>query len=226
MRIEILGTRGHIEPSAPGHMLHSGVLVNDVLFDLGERSYLERGPKAVFLTHLHADHAFFTEEESGPLPAPTYAPQRWDEHPEVQMIRSSREVSGLTVTAVPTVHSVSYRSNAYLIDDGCIRIMYTGDLVSIQRRYRDRLPEMDLVITDGSFIREGGLVRRDERGRPHGHTGIPDLVRFFSPFAPRIVFTHFGSWFFRDADDSVRTIEALSGASSVEAAHDGMEIEL
>lgn len=207
-------------------MLHSGVLVNDVLFDLGERSYLERGPKAVFLTHLHADHAFFTEEESGPLPAPTYAPQRWDEHPEVQMIRSSREVSGLTVTAVPTVHSVSYRSNAYLIDDGCSRIMYTGDLVSIQRRYRDRLPEMDLVITDGSFIREGGLVRRDERGRPHGHTGIPDLVRFFSPFAPRIVFTHFGSWFFRDADDSVRTIEALSGASSVEAAHDGMEIEL
>ena len=207
-------------------MLHSGVLVNDVLFDLGERSYLERGPKVVFLTHLHADHAFFTEEESGPLPAPTYAPQRWDEHPEVQMIRSSREVSGLTVTAVPTVHSVSYRSNAYLIDDGCSRIMYTGDLVSIQRRYRDRLPEMDLVITDGSFIREGGLVRRDERGRPHGHTGIPDLVRFFSPFAPRIVFTHFGSWFFRDVDDSVRTIEALSGASSVEAAHDGMEIEL
>lgn len=207
-------------------MLHSGVLVNDVLFDLGERSYLEHGPKAVFLTHLHADHAFFTEEESGPLPAPTYAPQRWDEHPEVQMIRSSREVSGLTVTAVPTVHSVSYRSNAYLIDDGCSRIMYTGDLVSIQRRYRDRLPEMDLVITDGSFIREGGLVRRDERGRPHGHTGIPDLVRFFSPFTPRIVFTHFGSWFFRDVDDSVRTIEALSGASSVEAAHDGMVIEL
>ena len=226
MRIEILGTRGHIEPWAPGHMLHSGVLVNDILFDLGERIYLDREPNAIFLTHLHADHAFFTEDEFGPLPAPTYAPQRWDEHPEVQMIRSSREADGLTVTAVPTVHSVSYRSNAYLIDDGCSRIMYTGDLVSIQRRYRDRLPEMDLVITDGSFIREGGLVRRDERGRPHGHTGIPNLVRFFSTFTPRIVFTHFGSWFFRDVDDSVRTIEALSGTSSVEAAHDGMVIEL
>jgi len=226
VRIEILGTRGHIEPSAPGHMLHSGVMVNDVLFDLGERSYLERRPRAVFLTHLHADHAFFTEEEHGPLPVPTFGPQRWDEHPEIQVIRSSREVDGLTVTAVPTVHSVSYRSNAYLVEDGRSRIMYTGDLISIQRRYRDRLPEMDLVITDGSFMREGGLVRRDESGRPHGHTGIPNLVRFFSPLAPRIVFTHFGSWFFHDVEASVKSIEALGGATSVEAAHDGMTIEL
>lgn len=207
-------------------MLHSGVLVNEVLFDLGERCFLERGPEAVFLTHLHADHAFFTEEEVAPLQVPTFAPQRWEGHPEVQVIRSSREAGGLTVTAVPTVHSISYRSNAYLIDDGVSRIMYTGDLVSVQRRYRDRLPEMDLVITDGSFIREGGLVRRDGRGRPHGHAGIPNLVRFFSPLAPRIVFTHFGSWFFHDVDGSVRRIEALSGASSVEAAHDGMAIEL
>ena len=226
VRIEILGTRGHMEHTAARHMFHSGVLVNDVLFDLGERSFLDRGPRAVFLTHLHADHAFFTEEEFGPLPVPTYAPQRWRSHPEVKVVHGSREVDGLTIIPVPTVHSSSYRSCAYLVEDGISRIMYTGDLVSVQRRYRDRLPEMDLVITDGSFIRHGGLVRKDERGRPHGHTGIPDLVRFFTPLSPRIVFTHFGSWFFKDVEGSVRAIEALSTTAQVEAAYDGMIIEL
>ncbi|NLI73163.1 MAG: MBL fold metallo-hydrolase [Euryarchaeota archaeon] len=226
MRIEILGTRGHIEPSAPNHMFHSGVLVNDVLFDIGERIFLDRNPQAILLTHLHSDHAFFTEDELDSLPVPTYAPQRWREHPEIQVIRNRLEIDGLVITPIPTVHSASYRSCAYLIEEGCNRIIYTGDLVSVRRRYRDRIPEIDLVITDGSFIREGGLVRRDDRGRLHGHNGIPDLVRFFSPFTPRIVITHFGSWFFRDIDESIRAIESLGNATSVEAAYDGMIIEL
>jgi len=212
--------------TAPGHLYHSGVLVDDLLFDLGERHFLDRRPKAIFLTHLHADHAFFTEEDAGPLPAPTYAPQGWEEHPEIKVIRGTKEVDGLTVTAVPTNHSVAFRSCGYIVEDGVSRMMYTGDLISVHRRFRERIPELDLVVTDGAFIRRGGLVRRDEEGRIHGHTGIPDLVRFFSPFARRIVFTHFGSWFFKDVDAAVREIEALSGQATVEAAHDGMVIEL
>lgn len=207
-------------------MLHSGVMVDGILFDVGERSYLERGPKAIFLTHLHVDHAFFTEQEAGPLPAPAYAPQRWEGHPEIRLAQGTRDVDGVAVTAVPTVHSNTYRSCAYIMDDGVSRIMYTGDLITIKRRYRDRIPELDLVITDGAFLRRGGLVRRDGNGRPHGHNGIPDLVRLFSPVAKRIVFTHFGSWFFHDVDDSIRRISSLSNASTVEAARDGMVIEL
>lgn len=215
-----------MEHTAPGHLYHSGVLVNDVLFDVGERHFLDRRPRAIFLTHLHADHAFFTEEDAPPLPVPTYAPQAWREHPEIKVLRGTREVGGLTVTAVPTNHSVSFRSCGYLVEDGMARMLYTGDLISVQRRYRDRLPELDLVVTDGAFIRRGGLVRRDEEGRAHGHTGIPDLVRYFSPLARRIVFTHFGSWFFRDVEGAVRDIGSLSGQAKVEAAHDGMVIEL
>ncbi len=226
MRVEVLGTKGHITLTAPGHMFYSGVLVDGILFDVGQPSFLDRGPKAIFLTHLHADHAFFTEQHAGPLPTPAYAPQPWAEHPEIKVLRGPKNVDGVTVTAVPTVHSANYRSCGYIVDDGISRMMYTGDLITIKRRYRDRIPDLDLVITDGAFIRRGGLVRRDENGRSHGHNGIPDLVRMFSPFTRHIVFTHFGRWFFKDVDDAVRRIGALSEGAKVEAAHDGMVIEL
>jgi glyoxylase-like metal-dependent hydrolase (beta-lactamase superfamily II) len=77
MRVEILGTKGHIEASAPGHELYSGVLIDDVLFDLGERIYLDRHPRAVFITHFHVDHAFFIEDDGLDLNVPLYAPQGW-----------------------------------------------------------------------------------------------------------------------------------------------------
>lgn len=225
MRIEILGTRGHIEVSAPGYALHSGVLIDDVLFDLGERSYLDRKPRAVFLTHLHADHAFFAEEDAA-VDIPMFGPQAWRSPSGVRQVRSTVELDGFRITPVPTVHSNTVRSCAYMVEKDLSRVLYTGDLVSVQQRYRDRIPDLDVVIADGSFMRRGGLVRRDEQGRLHGHTGIPDLVELFSPLAERIVITHFGSWFFRDIDESVKRIEALSGRAKVEAAYDGMVIEL
>jgi glyoxylase-like metal-dependent hydrolase (beta-lactamase superfamily II) len=226
MRVEVLGTRGHIEVSAPGHQLHAGILIGDVLFDMGERQYLDRRPRAAFLTHLHEDHAFFVNEPDAPLDLPVYAPQPWDGR-ELRVIRSTVEVEGMRVTPVPTNHSAGVRSCAYLIEKDLGRILYTGDLISVQERFRERIPDLDLVIADGSFIRHGGLVRFDpQTGRPHGHTGIPDLVEYFSPFTPRILFTHFGSWFFHDIPAAVGKIEALSGSTKVEAAFDGMVLEV
>jgi ribonuclease BN (tRNA processing enzyme) len=106
-------------------------------------------------------------------------------------------------------------------------VLYTGDLITMQERYRGRLPEVDLVITDGSFIRHGGLVRRDPvTGRPHGHTGIPDLVELFSPLSRRIIFTHFGSWFYKDIPSSVEKIRSLGQETPVDVAEDGLELEV
>lgn len=226
MKIEILGTRGHIEVSAPDHALHSGVLVDDVLFDLGEKEYLERRPKAVFITHLHADHAFFVNEPEARVDVPMFAPQTWKGRSDIRVIRGTVERDGLRVTPVPTNHSAIVRSCAYIIEKDYYRIMYTGDIISVQKRFRDRIPDLDLVITDGSFMRHGGLVRKDEEGHIHGHTGIPDLVEFFSQHTDRIVITHFGSWFYHDMDRSVEDIKALSSKAEVEPAHDGMKIEL
>ena len=226
MKVRFLGTRGHIELSAPGHELHSGVLIDDVLFDIGEREYLDLRPAAAFITHLHEDHAFFVNDDETAIDLPLYAPQGWEGR-DIHIIRGTVEVNGMSVTPVPTVHSVNVRSHAYLIEKALARILYTGDLISIQERYRGRLPELDLVITDGSFIRHGGLVRRDPRtGRPHGHTGIPDLVDFFTPVARRIVFTHFGSWYIKDLPLSPPRIRELAKGVPVDVAEDGMLMEV
>ena len=104
MRVEVLGTRGHIEASAPRHMLHSGVLMDDVLFDLGERQYLDRSPSAVFITHFHEDHAFFVNDDGAEIGVPMYAPERLAGR-EMKVIRSTVEVDGMTVTPVPTLGS-------------------------------------------------------------------------------------------------------------------------
>lgn len=226
MRVRFLGTRGHIELTAPGHQLHSGILVDDVLFDVGEKAFLELKPSAVFITHLHEDHAFFVNDDEAIIGPTLYAPQGWKDR-KLRIIRGTVEVNGMSVTPVPTIHSATLRSCAYLIEKDLVRILYTGDLISIQDRYRERIPELDMVITDGSFIRHGGLVRRDpHNGRPHGHTGIPDLVDLFTPLSRRIVITHFGSWFIKGLPDSAQRIRDLAKGSPVEVATDGLEMEV
>ena len=63
-------------------------------------------------------------------------------------------------------------------------------------------------------------------GKKVGRAGIPDLVEFFRPFTRWIVFTHVGSWFYKDVPAAVRKIEALGDGVRVEAAYDGMVIEI
>jgi phosphoribosyl 1,2-cyclic phosphodiesterase len=226
VKVEILGTRAHIEDRGPGHMLRSGVLIDDVLFDLGEAEYLERDPQAIFLTHLHADHAFFVDDPHARIDVPLYGPQPFPGQ-NVRPVRSMVHLGDMRVTPVPTDHSRSVSSCGFLVEKDLGRVLYTGDLLAIQDRYRDRLADLDAVITDGSFIRTGGLVRRDPvTGRPHGHTGMPDLVEMFAPVTPLIVFTHLGSWFFKDLSSSTARVEALSTPTTVvRAAHDGMTME-
>ena len=77
MKIEFLGVRGNIEAFAPCYSKHSGVLVDGkILFDLGEKEFLERKPLYIFITHLHADHAFFVTQEIGELGIPVFAPEK------------------------------------------------------------------------------------------------------------------------------------------------------
>jgi ribonuclease BN (tRNA processing enzyme) len=225
LRVEILGTRAHIDVSAPGHALHSGILIDDVLFDLGEREYLERRPTAIFITHFHEDHAFFVNEDVD-LDVPLYGPQPWPGLP-VRVMRGPVDIDGMTVSPIPTNHSAGLRSCAYLVEKDLGRVLYTGDLFSFPQRYRDRIPDVDLAIIEGSFMRRGGLVRRDPAtGRSHGHAGIPDLVDLLAPLSRRIVVTHLGSWFYRDIAASVQQIERLSGDVRVTVAVDGMTLEV
>jgi phosphoribosyl 1,2-cyclic phosphodiesterase len=229
MRIEILGARANIARSAPGYARHAGVLIDrGILLDLGEPAYLRRRPRQIFITHLHPDHAAFLTRSlawTGAL----YVPERTRKAPAAKLILRPLSIGAHRVIPVPTAHAVNARSVGYVVERGRRRVFYSSDMISIHRRYYRRLGTLDLVITDGSFMRRGGLVRRDPAtGRRYGHAGIPDLIEFFSRFTRRIVVTHLGSWFYADIPASIRRLAALGNdnAVAVIAGRDGMVIEL
>lgn len=228
MRIKILGTRANIEKTAPYHSKHSGVLVDDeILLDLGEKEYLQHNPKHIFITHLHPDHAKFVKEEIEEIEGSVYAPETSNKIRGIRKICEPVRVDSYTVTPVPTHHSLKVDSMAYVLQRESRRILYTGDMIWINKEYHSKMKNLDLVITDGSFMRHKGLIRRDEETEQiYGHNGIPDLVDLFRDFTKHIVFTHFGSWFYKDIQQSKKKIESLGNAVKVEAAYDGMVIEL
>ncbi|MDW7774150.1 MAG: MBL fold metallo-hydrolase [Desulfobulbaceae bacterium] len=232
MKIKILGTRGEIEASAPYHSRHSGILINrELLFDLGEREFLGYRPDRIFFTHLHPDHAFFVRLlEKAAIDIPMYGPEPYrDEGIRIRKLALRTVLEGFDILPVPTMHSQRVASQAYLIEKGGKRILYTGDLAGIKGWYSRYFRHLDLVITEASFMRQGGMIRhRKESGEIFGHAGIPDLIDYFSRFCSHIVLVHFGSWFYRNIKAARQKIHrlALQHNVRIDAAHDGMEIEV
>ena len=229
MRVKILGTRGEIEQSAPRHSRHSGVLVDGrLLFDLGEREFLETRPRQVFITHLHPDHAFFVRRPE-PLGRPVFAPETRAGQPEVKAFSGRMSFRGYSIRTIPTDHSLKVRSQAYIVEKAGRRMLYTGDLFWINKEYHRLFGRLDLVVTEASFVRQGGMIRRDKVSRePYGHTGVPNLIRLFATYTPVILFTHFGSWFYEDAKEARRILEAMGKREGVKAitGYDGFEMEV
>ncbi len=227
MRLEILGTRGNILPSAPKYARHSGVLVDGrILLDLGEATYLRYRPQRIFITHLHPDHAAFMQTEVVTA-AEIYVPEPTRKLPGARVMSRPVQSGSYRIVPVPTIHSTKMRSLGYVVEKGGRRVFFSSDLVAIQRQYQRRLRQLDLVITEGSYMRRGGLVRIDPAsGRPFGHTGIPNLIEFFRPFTSRIVITHFGSWFYKDIPASIQQIASLGDGVRTSAARDGLVINI
>jgi glyoxylase-like metal-dependent hydrolase (beta-lactamase superfamily II) len=231
MRIRILGTRGEIEQTAPYHSRHSGILIDGTLMvDLGEREFLDRAPKAVLITHLHPDHAYFVRAgtERPPSRLPIFAPEGFKDYGVIFLDRP-KTIAGYSVQPVPSHHSLKVLSQAYLIARGSTRILYTGDMVWINKEYHHLFEGLDMVITEASYFRKGGLIIRDRAtGRIYGHTGLPDLVRLFKDYCRRIVLVHFGGWFYKDIGRGRAAIRELGRANEVvlEAGHDNREIVL
>ncbi|MBP8985453.1 MAG: MBL fold metallo-hydrolase [Syntrophobacterales bacterium] len=231
MRIKVLGTRGEVEPSSPYHAKHSGVLVDgEVLFDLGEREFLDLNPRVVFITHLHPDHAFFVNEPAE-VSVPLYGPEAFGKNPavDIRVLEGAVDFDTYRVTPIPTHHSLRVKSQAYLLQKGEERILYTGDMVWIDKRYHPLLNGLDLVVTEGSFDRRGGRVNRDAKtGKVYGHTGVPNLVRLFREFTGNILITHFGTWFYEDPRGAVRKLKELGRENGVNviAGYDGLELDL
>jgi ribonuclease BN (tRNA processing enzyme) len=216
MKIRVLGTRGEIDESAPRHSRHSGVLVDGrLMFDLGEREFLDEKPEAVFITHLHPDHAFFVIDPAN-LTVPVYAPEERGDLPGVKAFPGSMTIGGYKIQGVPVHHSIKVQSLAYVLEKSGQKMLYTGDTVWINKEYHPLFEGLNLVVTEASFLRKGGMVKRDkESGRIFGHNGLPDLVALFSKFTRNILLVHFGSWFYQDIKKSRRAIAAVGAEHGV-----------
>ncbi len=232
LKIKILGTRGEIEESCRLHSKYSGVLVdNTLLFDVGEKAFLKTQPKAIFLTHLHPDHAYFVrkgKEEQPSTAAPIFAPEAPKGLP-IQILNEPIEWEGYSITPLPTHHSLHVKSQGYLIKKGNRSVLYTGDLVWMDKKYTDLLGIVDLVITEASFLRKGGMIRKDlTTGLLYGHNGVPNLMDLFKRHTHKILFTHFGAWFYASTRTSRQKLQTLGKEKDLQVivAHDGLEIVL
>ena len=229
MDIKVLGTRGQIKPSAPYHSRKSGVLIdNKILLDCGEAEFLEHKPSHILITHLHPDHAFFINEMPWQTDIPIYAPEKFEDV-NITVTNKTFTIDGYRITPIPTIHSIKVQSNAYLIEHDGKKILYTGDMIWIEKKYQEKLPQLDLVITEASFIDTGGMVRRNkETGQIYGHTGVPDLIKTFKKVTNTILFVHFGSWFYKDMEKSRKKFEELAQENDMKliVGYDGFEMSL
>jgi ribonuclease BN (tRNA processing enzyme) len=227
IKIKFLGTQGNINPSAPYHSKHSGILVNDkILLDLGEKEFLEINPEYIFITHLHSDHAFFlNSKEKVDIQSKIYAPEESDKA-SLNVLHSDIIIDNFHFIPIPTIHSRRVKSQAYILEKDNKRMLYTSDLVWISKKYHKKLHDLDLVITEGSFMRKGGMIRRDNEGNIWGHNGIPDLVNLFEDYTDYIIITHFGNWFYNDIENAKQQIRNLSEEITIECAYDGMTITI
>ncbi len=232
MKIKILGTRGEIKESGPYHSRHSGVLVDKkLLFDLGEAEFLKYKPKAVFFTHLHPDHAYFirSKNKEPDTKADLYAPEKYKGDLSMKVIKKSIQTGVFKITPIPTHHSIKVKSQAYLIEKGKQRILYTGDLIWINKKYHKNLRNLDLVITEASFLKKGGMIRRDKKsGEMYGHNGVPELINLCKKFSKNIVLMHFGSWFYKDVKGARKKIKNLAHKNNlnITVAYDGLDLSV
>jgi len=236
MSLKVLGTRGEIEETSKKHKKHSGILIDDVLFDLGEPIYLDLHPKAIFLSHLHPDH-YFPEKykkEKNPLREHSKIPIYSIEKPRgaenwIKLEKGKEyKVNDLIVIPIPTVHSKKVKTTGFLIKTKGKRILYTSDLLWIKKKWHDKIKDLDVVITDGSSF-DRDLIRRDkETGQPYGHASVKKLVKFFKDKgAKNIIITHYGKWLVEEPKKGYIKIKELTDEKTkVIPAKDGDEFSL
>lgn len=101
-------------------------------------------------------------------------------------------------------------------------------MIWIEKKYHKLLEGLDVVITEASFMRKGGMVRKKESGAIYGHAGIPNLIHLFKKFTNTMIFMHFGAWFYKDIPKARRTFAKLAKQNGIEiiVGYDGLAIEL
>ncbi len=235
MKLTFLGTRGYIEETAPGHKMHSSLIVSykgkEVMIDCGldwTQKLKEINPPAILLTHAHPDHAFGLQNGA---PCPVYATEETleniseyslDETFEVKL-RTPLEVRGITFTAYPVEHSTKAPSVGYKIEAGTQTVFYVPDVVYIHDR-EDALNGCNAYIGDGSTVSTSFVRKQGEN--LIGHTPVRTQLTWCKKFnIPKAFITHCGSEIVEGGDKVKKKIMQEAKERNVEAviATDGME---
>lgn len=83
----------------------------------------------------------------------------------------------------------------------------------MDKKYVDALGDLNLIITDGSFLRKGGMVRKDKETQAlYGHNGIPNLIDLFKAHTATILFVHFG---YKDITGAKQKLEELEKEKNI-----------
>lgn len=228
MKIEVLGSRGKVEPSAFRYEKHTGFLIDEtILLDVGEPEFLEKEPNSIVFTHFHPDHAFFIYNNEEFLPdVPHYGPEQHALIPNLKTITEPLTIEGYSFTPIPVIHALNLKSWGYVVEKGGKRIFFTGDVAWIEKKYLKDIGKVDLIVTESTIIEKGGRINRSGN-KIYGHTGIPDLIRIFSPLTEKIVFTHFGDWFFEDVKNNPQKLKDLGNDNlEIIPAYDDFFIEI
>ncbi|MEF8848353.1 MAG: MBL fold metallo-hydrolase [Candidatus Thermoplasmatota archaeon] len=236
MNIKILGTRGEGQPNSPYHSKYSGILIDGkILFDIGEKKYLQYKPKKIFITHLHPDHAYFVRKKTKntiPSKTPVFAPEKHPKAKTINIVKPEKKIKikDYNIIPIPTHHSKKVESTAYIIQkEEDKKILYTGDMIWINKEYRHYFKNLDLVITEASFLRKKGRIRRDKKtGKIYGHTGVPDLINIFKEYTDKIVLTHFGLWFYKDIKKARDRIKKIGEKNKIKiiVGYDGKKLKI
>jgi ribonuclease BN (tRNA processing enzyme) len=197
------------------------------MLDLGEKKFLKENPKNILITHFHLDHAFFAFD---PIKTkiPIYAPEKL-EGMKIKILKKKTKIGSYLITPIPVIHSLKVKSQAYLIERGNKKTLYAGDVAWIKKKYHKYFKDLDLVIIEASYYRKGGLILKDKKGRGiYGHTGVPDFIRMFKPYTSKILFVHFGSWFYKNMKKSQKKFEKLAKENDIKilVGYDGMKLKL
>src|SRR5665647_193461 len=96
MKIKVLGTRANIKLQHTLHSKHTGILCDHkIMLDMGEKEFLSEKPAAIFITHLHPDHAFFKNGQESLNPENhflIYAPENPDNLKNVKVLKKNETV--------------------------------------------------------------------------------------------------------------------------------------